>query len=115
MPIPGVEEVEEEEEEEGEEEEEEEGEPNESTPCPIAIDGEMMARSTTIHPEPTGLPSEPCTTATSTDSAESTERIMTVLVPVAVLVVVLCALMVGIGILCCHIIVARKSGKRYGL
>ena len=71
----------------------------------------------TPHPEPTGLsPSgRPCTlpTDTSTDSAMTTERALTIIVPVAGITIALCAVIVGFGVLCCYIIVARNSnGKR---
>ena len=88
-------------------------------PCLISSNGGMMIMNT-VYPEPTGLPSEPCTEPLATDAEPSisTERIMTIVVPVAVGAVVLCAVGVGIGILCCYIIVARKTqqiGKRYAI
>ena len=86
-------------------------------PCLISSNGGMMIMNT-AYPEPTGLPSEPCTEPgiPDTEASISRERIMTVVVPVAVAAIVLCAVIVGFGILCCYIIVAKKTqqiGKRY--
>ena len=96
------------------------GEPGDGVgtqPCLISSNEGMMIMNT-AYPEPTGLPSQPCTQPAipDTEASISTERIMTVVVPVAVAATVLCAVIVGIGILCCYIIVARKTqqiGKRY--
>ena len=86
-------------------------------PCLISSNGGMMIMNT-AYPEPTGLPSEPCKEPAipDTEASISTEKMMTVVVPVAVAATVFCAVIVGIGILCCYIIVARKTqqiGKRY--
>ena len=86
-------------------------------PCLMTTNGGMMIVNT-VYPEPTGLPSEPCIgpAITETDPAISTERMLTIIVPVAVAAIVVCALIVGIGILCCYVIVAKKTqqiGKRY--
>ena len=88
------------------------GEPDNShgpEPCHIISEGGMMIMNT-AYPQPTGLPSEPCTdsVSTNTDPQLSTEHILTIVVPVAVFVVVLCAVMVGVGVLCCYVIVDRK-------
>ncbi|CAI8006111.1 hypothetical protein GBAR_LOCUS4561, partial [Geodia barretti] len=96
------------------------GEPGDGVgtqPCLISSNEGMMIMNT-AYPEPTGLPSQPCTQPAipDTEASISTERIMTVVVPVAVAATVLCAVIVGIGILCCYIIVARKTqqiGKSY--
>lgn len=82
-------------------------------PCPIT-DGGMMIN--TAYPEPTDLPSEPCvmSLASNNDTQVSTERMLTVVVPVAVGVVVLCAVIVGGGVFCCYIIVAKKSKETDG-
>lgn len=76
-----------------------------------------MMNMHTAYPEPTTLP-EPCTGTGSsdpepspTDPEMSRERIMTIVLPVAVFTIVLCAVMVGLGVLCCYIIVARKSSE----
>lgn len=95
-------------------------------PCPIT-DGGMMINTAytdgpggmminTAYPEPTDLPSEPCvmSLASNNDTQVSTERMLTVLVPVAVGVVVLCAVIVGGGVFCCYIIVAKKSKETDG-
>lgn len=78
-------------------------------PCPIT-DGGMMILNT-AYPEPTDLPSKPCimSLASNNDTQISTEHMLTVLVPVAVGMVVLCAVMVGGGVFCCYTIVAKKS------
>ena len=73
----------------------------------------------TGYPEPTSLPSEPCIGPTATEAQPSvtTERMLAIVVPVAVVAVVLCAVIVGIGVLCCYVIVDRNTQqmekKRY--
>lgn len=88
---------------------EEPGDGLDTDPCPITDGGMMMIN--TAYPEPTDLPSEPCimSLASNNDTQVSTERMLTVLVPVAVGVVVLCAVIVGGGVFGCYTIVAKKS------
>ena len=91
-------------------------------PClPYSPSDDGMMNMHTAYPDPTSLP-EPCNRTgssdpdpTPTDPEMSRERILTIVAPVAVFTVVLCAVMVGVGVLCCYIIVARKppeAGKK---
>ena len=78
-------------------------------PCLLTSEGGMMIMNT-AYPEPTNMP-EPCTgsDSASSDSGVTTEQMLTVVVPVVVFAIVLCSVVVGIGVLLCYIIVARKS------
>lgn len=80
---------------------------------------DMIMNTVYLEPTPTN---EPCTQTTTpatnaiTDNSMSAEHMLTIIIPVAVFAIVLCAVIVGVGILCCYIIVARKStGKRYNI
>ena len=90
------------------------GSPEPCLPYVTTDDGMMSMR--TAYPEPTTIP-EPCTAGTgSSDSdpdpnsapEQNNERILTIVLPVAVFTIVLCAVMVGAGVLYCYIVVARK-------
>lgn len=86
----------------------------ERQPCLPATNRSAVVMVNTPYPEPTELPSEPCTepASTETDAAPlSTQQMLTIVAPVAVFAVLLCAVIVGIGLLCCYLIIAKKSQK----
>lgn len=84
-----------------------------SGPCLPVTDNGMMVNTPYPQPTllPTELPSEPCTqpTASVAGTSVSTQQVMTIVAPVAVAAVVLCAVIVGAGILCCYLIMTRKT------
>ena len=93
-------------------------EEEDSEPCLPATQSPVVMVNTP-YPEPTELPSIPCTEPTSTrtdepastktDAPLSTQQLLTIVAPVAVGAVLLCAVIVGVGILCCYLIVAKRS------
>lgn len=74
------------------------------TPC-MASNGNIPD---TIYLVPTDLPlpNEPCSSTQSSDS--TTGEILTVVLPIALFSILVCAVMVGIGILSCYIVVSKK-------
>lgn len=77
-------------------------------PTPCTASNENMPD--TIFLEPSDLPfleEEPCSGTQNTDS--STGEILTVVLPIALFSIVVCAVIVGIGVLSCYIIVSKRS------
>lgn len=98
----------------------EEADSGNEDPCLISSNGGMVMMNT-ANPEPTPPPihpAGPCVEQVINDARSSVadERVVTIVIPVAVGAVVVCAVIVGIGIISCYIIVARKPqqiGKKY--
>ena len=77
-----------------------------SDPTPCVASNENVPDTIYLEPTDLPLPGEPCSNTQNTDS--STGEILTVVLPIALFSIVVCAVIVGIGVLSCYIIVSKK-------